>query len=116
METKQKKDVPMCRCSKEEKIDDMESKLDELNKVVHKSTNGDSLLGMARNTNKAVKSMSSDVRALLTFQTVVETQREMNDEAQEKKTKRQMIQIGVISLAVGSVLTIIGMILAMAIK
>jgi len=123
MDTKQKTKVPMCRCSKEEKIDGIEGKLEdmekgfqELNKVVHKSTNGDSLLGMARNTNKTVKEMGADVRALLTFQTVVETQREMNDMRQEKKTKRQMVQIALVGLISGAVLTFLSMILSAVIK
>ncbi len=103
-------------CTKTGKIDSMEKKLNDLSDIVHVKANGDSLLSMARNTNKAVKSMSSDVRALLTFQTVVETQREMKDEIQEKKVKKQLIKIAMVSLAVGSVLTLLGMIIAMTVK
>ena len=104
------------KCNKEKKIDAIESTLSALSNVVHKSANGDSLLAMAVNTNKTVKSMNSDVRALLTFQTVVETRREMNTEVQEKKLKKQRIRITIISLAVGSGLTILGMVIAMILK
>lgn len=110
-------------CTKANKIDSIEKKViamskkfDALDDVVHKTTNGASLLGMAKNTNKEVKSMSSDVRALLTFQTVTETRREMNDEAQEKKVKKQLVRIAIISLAVGSGLTLLGMVIAMVVK
>lgn len=103
-------------CTKASKIDSIERKLNELSGVIHKSTNGTSLLGMAKNTNKEVKSMSSDVRALLTFQTVVETRREVNDEVKEKKIKKQLVQIALIGLVVGSVLTLLGMVIAMVIK
>lgn len=104
------------KCIKADKIDSMERQLKEINTVIHKNSNGDSLLAMSRNTNKAVKDMSSDVRALLTFQTVVETQREMNDERHEKKVRKRQIQIALASLAVGSILTILGMILSMLLK
>ena len=110
-------------CTKASKIDSMDKKLnsmderlDEINTVIHKTANGDSLLAMAVNTNKTVKSMNSDVRALLTFQTVVETRREMNEEVQEKKLKKQRIRITIISLVVGSGLTILGMVIAMILK
>jgi len=104
------------KCNKEAKIDAMDRKLNRLNTVVMENANGDSLLGMAKATNQVVKDMSSDVRALLTFQTVVETQREMQDELQEKKVRKQQIRIAAIGLAVGSVLTLLGMIIAMVIK
>jgi hypothetical protein len=116
MKTQDKKDIPMCRCSKESIIDSLDKKVDELNTVVHKSTNGDSLMGMAKSTNDTVNEMKADVRSLLTFQTVVETQREMKDELEEKKRKKMQVRIALISLAAGSVLTLLGMILSALVK
>ena len=103
-------------CDKADKIDRLAEGFEELNTVVHKSTNGDSLLGMAKSTNDTVNEMKADVRSLLTFQTVVETQREMKDELEEKKRKKIQVQIALISLAAGSVLTLLGMILSALIK
>lgn len=104
------------KCNKEGKIDSMDRKLNELGKVVHKSTNGDSLLAIGRNTSKAVQDMGVDIRTLLTFQTVTETRREIEDESRDKKIKKQQVLIAAIGLALGSGLTILGMILAMSVQ
>jgi len=104
------------KCNKEAKIDAMDRKLNRLNTVVMENANGDSLLGMAKATNQVVKDMSSDIRALLTFQTVVETQREMQDELQEKKIRKRQIHVAIIALAVGAGLTLLGMIMTMVIQ
>jgi hypothetical protein len=97
------------RCNKESKIDAMDKKLTKLDKVVMETTNGSSLLSMAKHTKSSTEAIKKDVRALLTFQTVVETEREIKREFREKKARRQQWLIG---LLIGTALTLLGMLIA----
>jgi hypothetical protein len=97
------------KCDKEDKIDAMDKKLTKLDKVVMETANGDSLLSMAKHTRLSTEAIQSDVKALLTFQTVVETEREIKREFREKKARRQQWLIG---LLVGTALTLLGMLIA----
>ena len=100
---------PIHKCNKEKKIDAMDRTLNELSDVVHKTTNGDSLLRMATHTNKAVNDMGIDVRALLTFQTVTETRREISDKIRVRKERKKQWVIG---LLVGTVIALVGILIS----
>ena len=82
-----------------------------LNKVVRESANGDSLLSLTKDNNRSIKDISGDVRQLLTFQTVVETERELKREIREKQARKQQWVIG---LLIGSSLTLLGLVIALA--
>ena len=98
---------------KEDKLDAMEKKLNNLDKIVLRGTNGDSLVSMAKHTSLVTTAIKKDVKALLTFQTVVETEREIKQEIREKQARKQQWLIG---LLIGSALTLLGMLIAVVIK
>ncbi len=100
-------------CTKTAKIDAMEKSLAELNNVIYKDANGDSLVSMTKDSHAAIKDMGHDIRALLTFQTIVETKQEVKNQLIEKKTKRQQWFIG---LLVGTIFSLITIIIALATK
>ena len=101
------------RCNKEDKIDAMEKSITNLNRVVLEGTNGDSLVSMTRHTKTATESIKKDVKALLTFQTVMETERETKREIREKHARKQQWLIG---LLVGTALTLLGMLIVIAMR
>lgn len=108
------------RCTKVSKINAMEKSLTKLNSVVFERTNGDSLVSMAKHTIEDNTEIKADVRALLTFQTVVETEREIKQELREKeqviKEKKARRQQWLIGLLIGTGLTLLGMVIALATK
>ena len=94
-------------CIKADKIDKMEKSIKHLELEVLEGTNGDSLKSVVKQTKKATDDIGSDVRQLLIFQTVVETEREMKEEIREKKTKRMQWIIVLLASSVFSLITII---------
>jgi len=99
------------KCSKEKKIDSMDRKLNKLNTVVMETTNGDSLLSLAKHTAEKTDDMHDDLKQVLTFQTVVETQREMKREIRERQARRQQWLIG---LLVGTGMALLAIVIALA--
>lgn len=97
------------KCNKEGQIDSMDTKLTQLSNVVHKSANGYSLLALTKNLAKRTTEMQKDLRQVLTFQTVVETQREMKTELRERHSRRQQWLIG---LLVGTAIALIGILIS----
>jgi hypothetical protein len=104
MITQKQTKMAIHRCNKEDKIGAMEQSIENLNRVVLEGTNGDSLLSMARQTKKSAESIGKNVKQLLTFQTVVETEREIKREIREKQNRRMQWAIG---LLIGTILSLI---------
>jgi len=102
--------VQVHRCSKEDKIDAMDKSIKHLELEIFEGTNGDSLKSVVKQTKKAAEDIGSDVRQLLIFQTVVETEREIKQQILDKKTKRQQWLIG---LLIGSLLASASIIIMM---
>ena len=104
-------------CNKEDKIDTMEKKLDNLDKVVLQGTNGDSLVSMARQTRDRAAVTHKDVKTLLKFQTEIETEQRIKERLHEKnrirEAKRAKRQQWFIGLLVGTVMSLITIIIAL---
>ena len=98
-------------CTKASKIDAMDKKLNKLNTVVMETTNGDSLLSLAKHTATKAEDMHVDLKKVITFQTVVETQREMKREIRERQARRQQWLIG---LLVGTGMALLAIVIALA--
>jgi len=105
------------RCNKERQIDDMEAKINELDRVIHKDANGDSLVSMVKQSVANQKQMDdklwmvdSNIIGLMKFQTKVETERGIKLEIQDRRTKRQQ---WLISLLIGAVIGLGGLIIAL---
>ena len=98
------------KCNKEGKIDSMDKTLRKIHGVVFERTNGDSLVSMAQHTKEAIEDIGSDVRQLLIFRTVLETEREMKQEAQEKKAQRLQWVLG---LLIGTALSLLAIIVTL---
>jgi hypothetical protein len=104
------------RCSKEDKIDAMEKKINDLDEVVLKGTNGDSLVVMAKQTMRDVKhvkdsmiGMKKSIGELKSFKTETETK---DDLTREMRKNRQW-SMGTIVVIVLGILSVIVTLIAM---
>ena len=109
-------DQQVHKCNKEDKIDEMEKKITLLDRVVIQGTNGDSLITMAKKSIDNQKEMDdklwivdSNVIGLMKFQVKMETERDMKQAIRDRKAKRQQ---WFISLLVGSVIALGGLLIA----
>lgn len=119
MAERKKEGVPVYRCTKEDKIDGMEKDIKELNQAVFKGTNGDSLKSMAatsienqRKMDDKLWMMDSNLVMLMKFQTKVETERDIKHAIREKKLKKQQRLISLMSVLIGALVGLGGILIA----
>jgi hypothetical protein len=106
----QRKTGTSYQCSKEGKIDAMEKKLDDLDQVVLKGTNGDSLVVMAKQTMRDVKyvkdsmtGMKKSIVELKDFKTEIETK----DDLKKEMRKNRQWSMGTVVVIVLGILSVI---------